>query len=420
MSRLVTWGQEGGATTGLSTIDGFLKEDYVLKNIVDTVNMSTFLLSKMRSQKTTEGRRFRFSLRFGVGEGQGNRVERATLPEEGFGTYDEAFGNVVFQYGTLDISGPAIAATESGKATFTQALKQSIKDCRDGFRLERYRQAWGDGTGTMALVNGTGNSTIIPVKNPYGLSYDESALTPDQKVRGFRKNMKILLETTGVARTITNVSQANGTITVNTATAFADGERIIRGDSTTESNDGIEYLGVSAVMQATGTYLGIVRDTEPGMQANIIDLAGAELSEDALQAAFDTAEINGDGMSKPSMLLSEHLARRIYINLLAGYKRFVSPTVLKGGFSALDYNGVPWVTDKLCPPQRVYYLNDADWVWFVMKNIGWADEDGQVLKWAGTDAYKAILRAYAQIACKQPANQTMLTGVVPGGSSESV
>jgi len=420
MSRLVTWGQVDGATdTSLSTIDGFLKEDYVLQNIVDTVNMAMYLATKMTTEKTTEGRRFRFSLRFGVGEGQGNRRERTTLPEAGFGRYDEAFGNTVFQYGMLDISGPAIAATKGGRGSYVPALKQAIKDCRDGFRLERYRQMWGDGSGVIALVDGSANSVTVPVTRPFGLTYTESELTPDQKVRAFRKGMKVLFKTAAVARTITNVSQTAGTITVDAAVNYTDGEEIIRGDTTALNNEDKEYLGISKVMQTTGTYLGIDRSLEPNFQANILDLAGADLSEDALQAAFDTSEINGDGTSKPNMLLSEHLARRIYIQLLQTYKRFVSPTQLKGGWSALDYNGVPWVTDKLAPPQRLYYLNSADFVWFVMKEIGWLNEDGTVLKWTGMDSWQAVLATYAQMVCKQPANQTLLTGIVPTGS-ESV
>ena len=48
-----------------------------------------------------------------------------------------------------------------------------------------------------------------------------------------------------------------------------------------------------------------------------------------------------------------------------------------------------------------------------MKNIGWIQRDGSVLKWVDQkDAYRAILAAYRNIACKQPANQTMLYNVV--------
>jgi hypothetical protein len=139
---------------------------------------------------------------------------------------------------------------------------------------------------------------------------------------------------------------------------------------------------------------------------------GAALDEDMLQYAFDTAEINGDGMSSPDLLISEHRARRLYVALLQLNKRFVNTMDLKGGFKGLDFNGVPWVVDKMCPPQRIYYLNMSDWAWFVMKDIGWLQRDGTILKWvASRDAYRAVLAAYRNLVCKQPANQTMLYNV---------
>ena len=412
MARQTLWGQIDGATDAISTIDGILKEDYVLQNIVDTVNMATYLLSKMTSEKTTAGRKFVFPVRFGVGEGQGNRAENATLPSEGFGTYDQAYGNVRFQYGSLYISGPAIEATEGGKATFASALKQSLKDTRDGYRLETHRQSWGDGSGTLALVNGAASSTIQTVDSPYGLTYDTGSLEASQNVRAFRKNMVVLFKTTGAVRTVSAVN-GDSTITLDSTISTTDNEEIIRGDSTALNNEDLEFYGISKAVMATGTYYGIARAGEPGWQSNLIDMDGEPLDEDMLQYAMDIAEIHGDGVSTPNLLISEHKARRLYVALLQEQKRFVNTLDLKGGFKGLDFNGVPWVVDKMCPPQRVYFLNMADFVWFVMKQIGWIQRDGSVLKWVDQkDAYRAVLASYRNIACKQPANQTMLYNVV--------
>jgi len=418
MARQVTWGQVDGAPdTSLTTIDGILKEDYVMNNIVDTVNMTTYLLSRMSTEKTTAGRRFVFPLRFGVGEGQGNRRERQALPNEGFGEYDQAMGNVVFQYGTMNISGPAIEATEGGRATFASALKQSLKDVRDGFRLETHRQQWGNGTGTMALVETGANSATQAVTSPFGLDYDAAELEPSQKIRAFRKNMRILFVTAGEVRTITGVN-GNGTLTLNAAVTTTTGERIVRGDTTALNNDGKEYLGVNGAVQATGTYLGIPRAGEPAWQSNLIDLNGEPLDEDVLQHALDTAEIHGDGVSEIDLMISEHRARRYYQALLTTYKRFMNPMELKGGFKALEFSGKPWVVDKLCPPQRTYFLNTSDFCWYTMKDIGWINRDGTVLKWQdGYDAFQAVLARYAQFVVKQPANQTVLYGITSGGES---
>lgn len=412
MSRQVIYDQnlDGSGPGALSTIDGILKEDYVMNNIVNTVNMSTYMMSRLTSEKTTAGRRYIFPVQFGVGEGQGSRGENEQLPDEGFGEYDQAMGVVRFQYGSMYITGPSIEATEGGRASFASALKQSLKDVRDGFKLDTQRQVWGDGTGTIAVVNGAVAAlTTIPVKNPYGLSYVEAQLQNSQVTRLFRRKMKIYFVTAGESRTVTAIN-GDGSIEVDAAITLVDGERIVRGDATGRTSDGKEIEGINKAVAATGTYLQIARAGVPEWQANLIDIGAALLDEDVLQQCFDTAEINGT--DEPDLLISEHVARRLYVALLQGLKRFPNTIDLHGGFKALDFNGKPWVVDKYCPPQRVYYMRLADWKWYVMKNIGWINRDGTILKWVeNRDAYRAVLAAYRNLACQKPANQTVLYGV---------
>lgn len=413
MGREVFWGQEDGSgATALSTIDGILKEDYVRDQIINTVNMQTYFLSKLGSKDTTHGRRFVLGARFGVSEGQGFRKENEALPETGFGEYDQPTGNVVLQYSPFNISGPAIKATKGNRAAFADALSTALQDTRDGFALATYWGSWGDGTGTLGKVGTGAASATQQVTSPLGLDYVTGSLENSQKTRPFRKNMKLLFVTTGAVRTITSVN-GDGTITLNATITTTTGERIVRGDSTALSDDAKSLLGVTAAVKATGSYFNISRSGQPGWQGNIIDLNDEPLTEDALQLAFDTADINGDGAAAPNLLISEHLARRLYIQLLESRKRFVTPsTKLEGGFTALDFNGKPWVVDKACPPQRVFYLNMPDWTWYVMQDVDWMQEDGKVLKWVnGYDKYTAILHAYRQLACLKPANQTVLQGV---------
>ena len=411
MARQVIYDQADGATGVLSTIDGILQEDYVVKNIVNTVNMSTYFLSQLRSERTTSGRRFVIPLQFGVGEGQGSRGENEALPDEGWGEYDQAMGNVRYQYGSLFITGQSIAATEGGgKAAFASALKQALKDVRDGFKLESHRQSWGDGSGTIGRVNGAVNaSTTVPVDDPYGLTYVSASLSNSQKTRPYRRNMNLYFVTSAEVRKVTAVN-GDGTLTVDAAVTLVDNELIIRGDAVGQTSLNKEIQGVSAGVQSTGTYLTIARAGLPEWQSNLIDQNSVALDEDALQAAFDTAEINGT--DEPDLLIAEHEVRRIYVSLLQTYKRIVNPMQLEGGFSAIEYNGKPLVVDKRCPPQRLYYLRMADWAWYVMEGIGWLNRDGTVLKWVSQkDAYRAILKAYRTMAVQKPANQTVIYNI---------
>src|SRR5690606_37312799 len=231
-----------------------------------------------------------FPVQFGVGEGQGARGENEILPDEGFGEYEQAMGNVRYQYGSMYITGQSIEATEGGRAAFASALKQALKDVRDGFKLDTHRQSWGDGSGVIALVDGAvNNDTTIPVKDPYGLTYVSSALENSQKTRLFRRNMKIYFVAADEVRTVTAVN-GDGAITVDSAITLTDGDKIVRGDASGRTSLNKEIEGVSKAVQATGTYLTIPRAGIPEWQSNLIDMNGEALSEDIMQSAFDTAD----------------------------------------------------------------------------------------------------------------------------------
>lgn len=408
----VFYGKEGGATV-TSTIDGLLKEHYVMKNITDTVNMQTYFLSRLTTEKTQFGRRFVFPLRFAVGQGQGNRRENEKLPDPGFGEYDQASGNVRYQYGTMYITGPAIESTSGSVAAFKSSLKAAMKDLRDGFKLETHYQSWGGEDGIIAKVNGEHTAkTEISVKDPYGISYTNSTLSAAEKHVLFHRGMNLVFGSTNIQRQVVG-KKTNGNIVLNADTTLADNDVIARGDSATLHSKGKNYLGMADIFKQTGTYLNVPRDNEPNWTTNELDLGGNALSEDYLQQAFDTAEIFGNGMINPNMLISNHKVRRLYVSLLEGRKRYVKPMNLQGGYKALEYNGEPWVVDKLCPPERIYYMDTREICWFYMKRIGWLQKDGSVLKWVDEmDAWRCVLATYRNFACKLPANQTVMTNVV--------
>lgn len=430
MAENVIYGHKPGDNTATtSTIDGLLKEHYVMREIQNTVNMQTYFLSKLTMEKAQYGRRFVFPVQFGIGEGQGNRDENVALPDPGFGEYDQAFGNVRFQYGSMYITGPAIESTSGSRASFASALKQALKDVRDGYKLDTHRQSWGDEDGVIARTGdfgSTNNITVtaatdvtLPLKDPYGLEYDEG-LEANEKHVLFRRGMQIRIVGTSNYNQVWTVKgkKTNGNIVLagkaGESTEIPHSATIYRGDAASDagSNRNKDFLGITAMVKTTGTYLGIDRTDEVNWQANQIDIGSSNLTEDHLQQAFDTAEIMGDGMMNPNLLISNHKVRRLYVNLLEDKRRYVEPMNLRGGYKALSYNGEPWVVDKICPPERIYYLHTPDICWFYMKRIGWLQKDGTILKWVDNrDAWRAVLASYRNLACKKPANQTVLSGV---------
>ena len=433
MARTAQYQRGVGGTLSSSTIDGILKEDYVINNIKDTVNMQTYFLSRLKSRKSTGGKRFVFPVRFAVGEGQGFRAEDETLPEPGYGEYEQAKGNCTHQYGRFRITGQALHATN--RAAFTQALGSAIKNCRDGYKLTTYRASWGHQHGVIARTKSAvdvsasnGSEDIQPI-DAYGRDTDTESGTVTMHPY-FRVGMVIAVGTfaSGSAATAnysgTFTAKGHGTITGiaddgklimtwgSGAADMAAGDVIVRGDSKTLTDANKSYMGIMEVLQQSGDYLGISRTNQPGWRPNKLDANANALSEDLIQQGFDMADIMGDGMMDPDLLISNHRLLRLYQKLLLSQRRQVNRTTLQGGRSAPTFNGKPWVHDKLSPPEHLFYLNMMDWCWFYNADIQWIDDDGAILdREENKHAFKASLYSFRNIACMKPANQTRTEGI---------
>jgi len=133
------------------------------------------------------------------------------------------------------------------------------------------------------------------------------------------------------------------------------------------------------------------------------------LSALLLQQSFDQLELDSNNV--PTMLLSGHLHRRQYFDLLDDAKRFTGDSLydLDGGWSALSFNGVPWVVDKDCPTGFMYGLGEEDLEFFEKGDWSWMQADGGVLdRVTGYDAYEAVLFWYSELATHNRRNGLLL------------
>jgi hypothetical protein len=408
MAREVIY-DKGGV---LSTINALLKDDVLTNEIQDLVNRSTFLLSQIKTERSTHGRQFVFPVQFGVSQGVGARGENVILPDPGFGEYEQAMGQLKYLYSTMYITGQAISSTQNSRTAFADALKQAMKDARDGLTLDLQRQVWGDGSGVLGRVAANSTGDTVAVTDPYGLTYIQADLDNAEKTRLFRRNMNLFFAGANLFAKVVAVN-GNGTITLNQAVAVTAGNLIYRGDAVGRTSVNNEITGITGLMQTTGTYLGLPREGHPEWQANLIQVGtgtGGAITEELMRIAIDTASINGT--AEPDLIVTNHKTRRRFELLLQGQRRFVNPMRLTGGYSALEYDGKPIMVDRDAPPQRMFFLRVADLSWMMMEDIQWMNRDGAPLKWVhDKDAYKAVLFTYRELITRKPANQTVLFGI---------
>lgn len=418
--RQVVFDQPGNT---LSTVAAFLKEDYVVKEIRTLVNTSTEFLSRITTKGTDNGGLgWVEPLKTAISQGSGARGEGGALPNPGFGQYERITGNVKSLYGTFYITGQAIAGTKSSKSAFKSALTKAMEDCKEGFKVDLQRQAWGDGSAILGRVAATANSTTISVSDPYGLDYVQADLQGYEKVMPYGKNMEIWIYTEGGAgtnlfRRVTAVSRTAGTLTLNSAASVTEGDIILRGSAAANNSDGNEITGISGFIKNSGMYFNLDRTGEPVLQSEVIESSGDPLLlEDEMDSMSDALFRNSTGDDGEMLIFGNTRVFSAYRRTLRSERRQVNPTVLKSGQKALDYDGITFVRDKDCPPQHMYWVKMNEVFWRQMGEEGWIDDDGSVLKQViGTDgplhAFNAFWCKHCALVTRAPAEHGVIEGI---------
>ena len=86
---------------------------------------------------------------------------------------------------------------------------------------------------------------------------------------------------------------------------------------------------------------------------------------------------------------------------------------IPGGYTAINFNGVPIVTDRFCPKGVMYLLHTDSFKLHQLCDWQWLEgEDGKILKQVpGKPVYTATLVKYAELMCDNPAAQAAITGI---------
>jgi hypothetical protein len=409
----------------LTVIDGILKDTYVMEQIANAVNKSTVLLSRLQTSKSISGRKGIMSLQVGVHQGVGARGDNSPLPVAGWAEYIQPEITVKYLYGRFYVTGPSIAATRDNKGAFAELIKRSLKDTREGLRLDVQRQCWGPSTGILGKSDGTESTVTAQFNDPYGIDrYDNSA-----PVKFLKRNMIVDVVDTDKSTehnadiTVTAVAHASTYTTLTQAASWGvmdDGDFLSRYNigPTGGSFRQLEIMGLlghvddgdilNDVFSVT-SYQAVTRSSYPEYQGNVVDNATADITEAKLRSMLDLCETEGD--ARPDLIITDYAQRAKYEALLTPSKRFVNPMELEGGFRALEFDGLPIVVDKDAPPEHWWFINSETLKWYQMSDWEWMDKDGAVLtKVSGYDAYEAILYKYAELGCDDPADNAVLYG----------
>ena len=391
----------------LSTFDAILKTQY-LGPIREQLNSSSVLYSRLeKNEDSVVGKNFTIPLHYGRNEGVGARGEGGTLPSAGNQAYKECIVPMRYQYGRIQITGPTIKAARSNEGAFLRAVDSEMRGLERDMKSSMNRQAFGDGTGAIAVCASASSATAITVdstaKLRVGMPVDILVTATGATTAGVVGDTVASI-TSSTAFTLTTGVATYGSIG-NTYSVYVAGSRAK------------EMMGLSGIVSATSTLQGLDVAAYPWWKATVLANGGTNraISDTLLQTAIDTLESNSSGMC--TAMYTSFGVRRAYQALLTATKQLVNTQKLQGGYEAINYLGgshgvIPMIADKDAPANKIFIVDEDELAIYRLADFDWMQEDGSVLsRVSGVDAYEAVLYVYQELGTSMRNAHVLLSDI---------
>ena len=391
----------------LSTFDAILKTQY-LGPIREQLNSSSVLYSRLeKNEDSVVGKNFTIPLHYGRNEGVGARAEGGTLPTAGNQAYKECIVPMRYQYGRIQITGPTIKAARSNEGAFLRAVDSEMRGLERDMKSSMNRQAFGDGTGALAVCASASSATAITVdstaKLRVGMPVDILVTATGATTAGVVGDTVASI-TSSTVFTLTTGVATYGSIG-NTYSVYVAGSRAK------------EMMGLAGIVSATSTLQSLDVASYPWWKATVLANSGTNraISDTLLQTAIDTLEANSSGMC--TAMYTSFGVRRAYQALLTATKQLVNTQKLQGGYEAISYLGgshgmIPIIAEKDAPANKIFIVDEDELAIYRLADFDWMQEDGSILsRVSGVDAYEAVLYVYQELGTSMRNAHVLLSDI---------
>jgi hypothetical protein len=445
----------------LALWDEVLKVFY-LPAIQEQLNQETILNKFLeKNEEDVSGKNATIECHYGRNTASMSRADDASLGDAGYQKFKTAVVPMKYHYGRVRFTGPTIAATRDERGSYARVVDTEIRGMVQDRLKEDNRMLWGAGYGVLARWEATDSATAYKLQKAYrgqttasagfgstfGSKYVQennaavpvvltmAAATTTFTVDTTNMNVSAFVETVATYDTITatdpGVTEAKGTFYVrpgNLGTAATNGTHRLEmmGLRGIVTNTDIDDISIHASASTVGLLPTASNDPLQGLAVGsyswwkaLVDThasgryAGQRpLTFELMQKMFDKVEKKAGKDYGPDMILTTHAIRREYLKLCQAERRMVNTMSLDGGFTAIDYNGVPFTVDDDAIDGEIYFLTMKDLALFRMSDYDWMSKDGAILsRVSDKDAYDAILYRYCELGCKRRNAQGVLCDI---------
>lgn len=345
--------------------------------------------------------------------GIGARAMGGALPSAGQQKWRETRLNLKPFYGALELQGDTFDLATSDYQSFANLVTQETTGLKDDLGVDRNRQIYGNGVGTLGIVQSVAGQVIT------------LSATGDRGVWRFQDGMAIDAQiaataTVRSALTVTDIDVVANTITVTGSTAgIVANDILVR-----RGNYGNEWTGLSAIIDDTSSLYGIAPtngasgsrlwraqvNTQGGTPTAIAELTMARMS--------DRLKFSG---GKPSVILGAPGVWRAYWSLLKADRRFVNTTDFGGGYKGLTFdspNGeLPFFSDDQATSGTMFFVEEKDLSIYRPNEYKMMDRGGSTWHQKSDatsvyDVWQAWLVEYSEIGCFSRNHHGKITNII--------
>jgi len=385
----------------INRIGGILKNVYS-DAIVEQQNLAAVARKLFTKAKGVRlgGDHYEVSIRIGgnrAGVGARNSDDALPIPlrqqEKKFQVFDRAV------FGVIRVFDKDIQNSKDNTQAFINHLDDEVTQIAKDVMKHMNIMTYGDGTGTLTLVNagtvGT-NQFVGKTGTAFG-QFGTRYLQLNDQIDIWDPTFTTQRTPAG-GISITNIDPTTQTVTMSGVLTLTANDVVVRASSVNK-----EYIGLQLATDNSSsvTFQALSRGTYAILRGNVIAAGGAGLAESHLQQIISLCEMSSG--ETPDRFLTGNAQWDAYVALGQSLKRYVNTQKLDRGFQELDYNGIPFLKDVDASPAEIFAINSEYCQNGVVTPLSWSEEDGSILKWdAGYAAYKAFMREYGNYVWPRP------------------
>jgi hypothetical protein len=385
----------------LTTIESYMKEVYqgrIREQLNDEI-VALKRITRSGSGVTSEvgGKYVTFPIHTRRNSGIGSRFENEALPTPGQQGHAAARVGLKYAYGGLQLTGQAIALSDTDAKAFAKALDNEVDGLKNDLKKDMNRQIYGSGNGAVGVVTGANSGAVVPVTDA---RLFQVGMVVDTQTGNTVDNTGLIVSSVSL---VAGSNTVTFTTTPGTATASAD--IIVRKGSGVSAAGNREITGLAAIVAASGTLYNVDPTAEPEWKASVDANGGTgrALSESLMIKMADDIRVKG---GSTSLILQSLGVRRAYFNLLSQLRQTVNTQEFTGGFSGLafttDRGEIPVVADPDAPLGKQWFVNEDALTYYRDEDWHFLDRDGsmwkQVTDSSGDyDAYYARMVEYHEL-----------------------